>query len=424
MKRFFASLVLTGLALLGSANANAFQHVRGFNLTEIGDWKYDASQNAKTPAQTAVDKLYDLGVRHIILNPRATMSDPRGTEVSPVTPASDRAPERQRYLRLIQYIKSKGMTVGIRPIFFVVNAQGQPYDEVLPDGSKKRWWHGNIEPADPNKWFDSFLTYLDNYLFIARMGNVDEFTIGAELYSMTVGIEDQWRAFPHGFPGRFLQILKYARQKLPAHTRIMYDINFTDDSSNASGITKSGGELERWRYRLVDLANPPSAAERAIWEGLVEFWKSIDAIGIDMYRSLASREAPVPADYESLVAHLQQTTDRYAEQLDMTLAEIQTVTGVTKPVIFKEVGFKSMQNGFIDPYEYDGSGNPRPLNITHQSAGYEAMFRSFWDAQWPWFAGFNFWDVSIDPARHGATDRGFSPLGKSATENVIRSRFN
>ncbi|MFH1921315.1 MAG: hypothetical protein ABIP48_15730, partial [Planctomycetota bacterium] len=69
-----------------------------------------------------------------------------------------------------------------------------------------------------------------------------------------MGIEDQWREHPHGFPGRWRELLQLARKRLPDGTRIMYDINFTDDSFEAEGIVEVGGELARWKYRLADLA--------------------------------------------------------------------------------------------------------------------------------------------------------------------------
>src|SRR5690606_27532279 len=127
------------------------------------------------------------------------------------------------------------------------------------------------------------------------LNNVAEYTIGAELYSMTVGIEDQWQEYPFGFPGKWLQLLRYTRSKLKPNTRIMYDINFTDDRASTNGeLNALGGELERWRYRLVDLAEPSNPAEREIWQDLVTFWNELDAIGIDIYRSLASKTDRIP----------------------------------------------------------------------------------------------------------------------------------
>lgn len=425
MHKFLKKSAIVMLAVLGIASAAQAQekYIAGFNLTENGgDLIYDASTDPQTPteAQKRVQEAQALGANHIILNVRATMTGGKNTEIQPVTLPADRSKEAQRMVRLVKYIKSLGMTVGIRPIFFVVGPNGEfPYEEVQSDGSKKLWWHGNIQPADPDRWFESFRVYLDQYLLIARVAQVDEFTIGAELYSMTVGIEDQWKENPYGFPGRWLELLRYVRTKLPK-AQLMYDINFTDDSVLNSGISKAGGELERWRYRLVDLANPSDPQQELIWQDLVSFWTELDAIGIDMYRSLGGRHQTYANDFVTLSGQLKQRSDSYANQLDNILTEISIYVGADKKAIFKEVGFRSVENGFIDPFAYAGTG---VYNEVHQAAAFSALLESFWAPQWPWFGGISFWDVPINPINHGNKDTGFSPIGKPLTEEVIKKFF-
>ena len=398
----------------------------GFNLTERTGFVFDANpQGDKTDAQRAVDEIKRLGGEHVLLNVTATMVTGRGNEIIPSTPPAERANERIRMVRLMNYIHSQNMTVGIRPILFVVGPQGEfPYYEFLRDaeGTDRAflWWHGNIQPSDPNRWFASLATYLDLYINIARRGRADEFTIGAELYSMTVGIEDQWKEHPYGFPAQWLNLLRDVKRKLPS-ARIMYDINFTDASNLESGFQKSGGELERWRYRLVDLANPSDPEEFEVWQNLVLFWQELDAVGIDMYRSLASRNQEFPEDFEELVQLLKQRADVFASQLDTTWDEISWITQTEKQFIFKEIGYRSEELGFIDPFEY--ARDTGELNLMHQAAAFEAIFRAFWDVGWPWMGGIFFWDVPIDPRLSGPEDKGFSPIGKLLTEQTIQSRF-
>lgn len=415
-------LVLTVLSLFIFKNTALASYVAGFNLTEADGFLYDANPAGapKTLAQEAVDKAKALGSNHIILNVRATMKGPYSSEITPVTAPAERSKEALRMARLIKYIQSQGMTVGLRPIFFVIGPNGEfPYSEKQADGSTKVWWHGNIQPRDPNRWFESFRVYMDVYITVAKLAKVDEFTIGAELYSMTVGIEDQWKEYPYGFPGRWLELLRYVRAKLP-NTRLMYDINFTDDSVNAGGLSASGGEFERWRYRLVDLANPSNPEEKKIWEDLVSFWSELDAVGLDIYRSLASKNQDLPEDYASLVATLKTRADSYATQLDTGLTQIEFTLNRPQGVIIKEIGFRSVDRGFIDPFAYAGTGN---VNVVHQAAAYQAVFASFWEPQWPWFKGINFWDIAVDPGKTGRADVGFSPVGKKETEDVVRDHF-
>lgn len=418
MKHVF-SLVLTAALWGGIAEA---KYVAGFNLTETDGFLYDAAVASapKTLAQKAVDEAQRLGSNHIILNVRATMAGPFSSELIPVTPPAERSKEAIRMARLIRYIQSKNMTVGLRPIFFVVGPNGEfPYFEKQPDGTVKTWWHGNIQPRDPNRWFESFRVYLDMYITVARMAKADEFTIGAELYSMTVGVEDQWKEHPYGFPGRWLELLRYTRSKLPT-ARLMYDINFTDDAVNTGGLTASGGEFERWRYRLVELANPSNPQEAQIWNDLTSFWKELDSIGFDIYRSLASHNQVLPTDYAELTNVLKNRADSYATQLDTGLMEIEFTLNHHKKAIIKEIGFRSVDRGFIDPFSYAGSGT---LNLQHQSAAYDAILQAFWKPQWPWFGGINFWDIAVDESKKGIEDTGFSPLGKPMTEEVVQSYY-
>jgi hypothetical protein len=251
-------LFLLLVPLWGEAHTQGY--VRGFNIIESGSFLFDASVDKKTEAQVSVDKAKGLGANHIIINLKATMTGPHSNEVIPSTPPAERNNEKQRLARLIRYIRSQGMTIGLRPIFFVVGPNGEfPYSEVQSDGTVKIWWHGNIQPADPNRWFESFKVYLDLYLPLAGILKVEEFTLAAELYSMTVGIEDQWKEFPFGFPGRWLQLLRYVRSKLP-NSRLMYDINFTDDKVSSDGLGPRVGSLS-----VGDTALLIWPDERTLW---------------------------------------------------------------------------------------------------------------------------------------------------------------
>jgi hypothetical protein len=124
---------------------------------------------------------------------------------------------------------------------------------------------------------------------------------------------------------------------------------------------------------------------------------------------------------DSLTNALRDTSDRYASQLDNVFVEIESVVGKPKTVIFKEVGFRSITKGFVNPFEYVSSeGEPNPA---HQAAAYRAFFKSFQEANFPWYKGVIFWDVSVNPLTQGPRDQGFTPLGKSETEKEIREAF-
>jgi hypothetical protein len=440
MKKTLAALLVTFCVFAHGVD----DRVKGFSLTET--WKYrtpsskfdptradeadqyqavvvdqyDAVDDAslpKTPAQQRVDSLFDIGVRRINLSPQAFMIDPKESTLRPNTRAgSPRRQERARYTRLIKYINSKGMTVGIRPIFFVLSKDGNPDFVEMINGKPFHWWHGNIQPADPNTWFESFRSYLKEYYSLASLPGVEEFTIGAELYSMTVGVEDQWKANPYGFPAEWVKVLAEARSAMPKHVKIMYDINFTDERVDAGTLSDFGGEFARWSYRLTGIRNPDPK--------LVEFWKGLDRVGIDMYRSLATEAQgrALPAHQDDIIKMLRTKTDLYAQQIDQTLEKIATTLGTDmKEVVLKEIGYASRNLGFIDPFDYPKA--TAALNIAHQAAAYEAIFQAFWKNDLDWMKGIVFWDASVNGGLHGPGNNGFSVIGKPDTEKVIKSHW-
>jgi len=402
-------ILFLAAVFMAGATANALE-VRSFSLTEIGQFKYDARfEEGKTDAQLAVDYMIDvMGVNHIVLTPEANMTSHTASNIIPKTPSRERNDEFTRYLRLIDYIHEKGATVGIRPITLLSSSQGG-------------YWHGNIQPENPAKWFGSLLVYLQQYAVIAEEanlewpGSVTEFTVGAELYSMTVGLEDQWPEHPFGFPREWTGIVREMRSIVGSQVRIMYDINYTDATENSDGTGPSGGELLRWYDRLVRFRPQPGEPTEA-WDNLKEFWLSLDAIGIDIYRSLMPRNEQTPVGYDKLVDRLSQTVEQFASDIEFKLRRINRAVGEDRKIVIKEIGYKSCRRCFIDPFTYD---DPRvEVNLEHQNAAFQSVFNGFVLPGYDWLLGISFWDVSVDPSRSGSNDAGFSPVRKPVAKII------
>jgi len=391
--------------------------VKGFTLTEIGGNKYDAIINGstKTAAQMIIDRLYTNGVRHIVLTPRALMFNPRGSQVIPMTPEFERADEKARYLRLMQYIHGMGMTVGLRPILFVVDENlNTPLIEVLPDGTEKVWWHGNIQPVDANAWFDNFEAYMKMYAQIGNEGLAEEFTIGAELHSMTVGNDEGGTFSFKGYPSHWYNMAVRMKNFLRPGTRMMYDVNYTDEAVPASPTNFEGGELAK--FYTVALLYKGSNDPR--WMAFGNFLKTLDMVGIDMYRSLANNEQEIPTDYQALVDMLKVAVENYATEIEGYLDFMSGAVQKDLRFTIKEVGYRSVDKSFIDPFTYAGTGT---FNADHQAAAYEALLSVF--EKHERYDGVVFWDASVDLDRHGPFDLGFSPLGKEVTESVLKKYF-
>lgn len=448
---FFLTSLLWGQ--VQAADKDSF--VRGMSLNEEAphyydaNWDYDNNKSTgeKTDAQKQVDKLYELGVRQINLHPIAKMYDPDGNSIVLKTKDGDLDAEEQRYLRFMSYVRSKGMKVGIRPILFVVKREKddsgewvdtkknyytevESVDPATGETKKTRVhrWHGNIRPSDPDEWFRQLRNYHDQYISIAIDGGASEYTIGAELYSMTVGMEKWWPEHPHGFPGKWLQFQNYVNDQLnngkpvgEREVRLMYDINLTNDSFTDESGEHVGGELARWRYRLEG-SRQANYQDNEIWQNLRDFWLGLDAIGIDMYSSLTPDASKVPSDYDALVAQLTKGASQFVKILRSALKSITRKVGREQKVIIKEIGFKSVSNGFINPFSWDdGKGAP---SAAHQAAAFEAIYKAWWESPQKWFGGIYWWEGYVDPKRSGPEDKGFSPVGKPETEAVLKKYFS
>lgn len=380
-------------------------------MNETMDHYYDARLDAKRPkdkteAQQAVDFIKSLGANHIILNARGYMTGPHQNDVFRRTHGITDEEEKQRFTRLITYIHQQGMSVGIRPIFLLVDNNGNPVQEVLPNGKTKTWWHGVIQPYNPAAWMESYRKFLMLYADIARRSGVEEFTIGAELQSMTVG-DPEWKASPYGHAERWASLVEDLRTHLPGKCRVMYDINYTDDSGPGG---KRGGELEVWVSRIISGS-----------KSISKLWKTYDAIGIDVYRSLGkSLGSNTPSDYTALYEALFKDANNHAYQLKQGLTKINAKLKGNTPVYIKEIGYRSTTQGFIDPYEFDDP-SLKP-NIMHQAAAFKAFFKGYWNSQF--LSGVALWDVAVDPRRSGSRDPGFALRGKDLTNEVIQHYFS
>jgi hypothetical protein len=385
----------------------------GMNITEMGyDTRYmTLPAPLKSKAQIAIDEAVNLGMKHVVLNVRAHMIGPRSSDIRFVF--NDKNEEIEGLKDLIAYAHQQKLTVGLRPILLVLGPNREfPYTE-----NGHLWWHGNIKPDNPDTWFVAFqnfvLFYADNLAL-----DIEEFTIGAEMQSMTVGMGSNDNAYLIGQPEKWLQLLRSIRQ-INSKIKITYDINFPE---TLVPLTNNiGGEFERWRHLIVDLENSPSAEIQRKRTSIIQLWKEFDFIGLDFYRYLSNTTLNIPTDFNVLTEKLTSTALGHATQIDNALSEIEFITSTPKKLVIKEIGYRSVKGCFVNPASYSSSGGT--LNIDHQAASYKAIANAFIAPSWPWFKGIYLWDISTDPKLKGPKDIGFSPLGKPKTLEIIKKDF-
>ena len=410
-------LIKVIIAILLTSLASAASPVTlGFNITDMGgEFSYFPLENhQKTPAHVALDQIKNLGFSHAVLNIRAHMHGPRTADIVLVTASADEQKELQGLSELIAYGHSLGMTIGLRPIVLVLGPKGEfPYQE-----GDHLWWHGNINPNDRTKWFDAFEKFVLHYAEGLRSSGLDEFTIGAEMQSMMVGMGSGDSAYLMGQPERWLSLFKKIKAIHP-QANVTYDINFPE---TLVPLTNNiGGEFERWRHLIVDLQNTRDSNLQLKRQALISLWTQMDFVGLDFYRYLSKSSQNLPKDFDTLVARLTPTVLSHATQIDNALADISLIIGTDKQLAIIEIGYRSVNYCFINPASYSDSGGN--LNIMHQAASYKAIANGFLKPQWPWLRGIYFWDISVNPELNGPTDAGFSPLGKNQTLQVIEDDY-
>jgi len=216
-------------------------------------------------------------------------------------------------------------------------------------------WRGEIFPANIEAWFENYQGRVLHYIKLAESLGVELFCLGTELRSLSgKAFRDYW-------------------ERLISAVR------------------------EIFTGPLVYAAN---------WDEFqtVSFWDLLDYVGIDAYFPLSYTKTP--SVEELLLAWVP------------WISLIETWQGeVGKPVIFAEVGYRSIDYAAREPWNWtiEGSYNPQA-----QANCYDAVFRAFWRR--PWFAGLFFWNWQTNPAAGGSGDLGYTPQNKPAQE-ILRKFF-
>jgi hypothetical protein len=133
----------------------------------------------------------------------------------------------------------------------------------------------------------------------------------------------------------------------------------------------------------------------------IEWWDSLDYVGIDAYFPLSF------FDDDPTVEELKSAWTNHANMIE------EWVSTVNKPVIFTEIGYRSGDGTNMAPSNY---WTDMPVDLKEQNNCYEAAFQVLWDRSW--FYGFYWWTWIHDPTKGGANDSGHTPQNKPAQETI------
>ncbi len=214
-------------------------------------------------------------------------------------------------------------------------------------------WRGQIEPTDWSAWFESYRDFINHYAVLAQANGIEQLCIGCEL-ERTVSHLSEWR-----------EVIRQVK--------------------------------ERYTCPITYAAN---------WDSYdkVGFWDALKYAGVDACFPLTDKNNPSMSD-------LMAAWNKWAGSLTIWQ---QTIN---RPVIFTEIGYRSMDGANKAPWEWTGTGT---VDMQEQADCYEAAFQVFHDK--PWFYGMYWWNWDADPDQGGTADINYTPHNKPA-EGVLKGWY-
>jgi|KBSSwiStaDraftv2_1062776.scaffolds.fasta_scaffold01894_9 hypothetical protein len=222
------------------------------------------------------------------------------------------------------------------------------------------YWRGQIAPTDVNAWFTSYDGFIVHFAQLAEANGVEMLCIGTELASMSgSSYLTNWTNTIRQIRNAFSGPLVYA----------------------ANAASTNGDEYTS-----------------------VSFWNQLDVIGLDAYFSLTNHARPTLRELISAWS-----SNKNGENIVAALENF-AAAHPNQPVIFTEIGYRSVAGGNINPWDWN---NPalNQADTTEQRDCYEAMYE-VWSQQSA-IKG-NFWWAWPVPAPNVSTDTDYSTWKKPA----------
>ncbi len=241
-----------------------------------------------------------------------------------------------RKLRIaIRLAHKHGLAVTLRPLLDEEN--------LAPEH-----WRGNIQPENPEQWFSSYTELMVSYAKLAEDTDVEVFSVGAEFTSLQ-GETAAWR----NLIGRIRDVFS---------GEVTYSANWD-------------------AYREV------------------QFWNSVDFIGIDTLFPLEPTQVPPSS------SHIARSWQEHLSQIRRWASTVE------KPVVSTEIGTPSQKKSYLHPWKQSAEA---PLSLRDQRVYYEGSCEALHSA----LGGMYWLAANIWMPEH--PDRGYSPLGKPAEREILQ----
>ena len=322
----------------------------GGNLT--GYWHDSFEQ---PDAFDQLDYIKSLGMNAVAIVTTWYQDEMTSNEITPRYEAG--TPTKDSLRSIIEYAHSKGLTVMLKP-------HVDPLWGWDPSDQENGRWRGVIEPADSNSWFDSYEAFIVEQAELAEEVGVQLLSIGTEYPSMTAtpSYRARWGEIVNSIQAVYSGDLVYT-----AHEYEVFGGHYELKDSEGDTI-----------YGPQNFSALPST-----------FWSMFDYAGTTVYYDLSRDITPgIP----SLVASWQES-DLRPEHLRQLVQNFETwQAGHGKPVIFSEIGYRSIDCATWHPFVASGPNDidcSTNYNGLGQYNAYEAALQ-VWNNR-AWLKGMFWW---------------------------------
>ncbi|PHN07138.1 hypothetical protein CRP01_07880 [Flavilitoribacter nigricans DSM 23189 = NBRC 102662] len=219
-------------------------------------------------------------------------------------------------------------------------------------------WPGDVNMQSEAEWtafFDYYHRWIRHYALMAEMRKFDAFCLGVEFSKATLSHPEAWRELIRKIRGLYSGPLTYAAN---------------------------------WGEEFEQLA----------------FWNELDFIGLNCYYPLSKDDQPSKNELRRNFSDILEKAEKVSRKFN-------------KPLVFTEVGFRSVAHTWKNPHaEADG----RPYDPECQRVCYEVLFEGIEDKKWVNGLFIWKWPSYLDYQERNPVS--FTPSGKPA-ELVVQQWF-
>ena len=220
-------------------------------------------------------------------------------------------------------------------------------------------WRSDIEmetEQDWKRWFGNYNQIILKYAELAEELKFEQFCIGTELETTVHKKPEQWKALIQAVKAIYSGKLTYAA-------------NWNKE------------------YKTVP------------------FWEELDYIGIQAYFPLSETNNPT-------LLELERFWRKHSKEMELISAKFN------KPILFTELGYKSIQGTAKKPWEWNGVNNMHlKISKNEQLLCYQAFFNTIWKESW--FHGIHIWEWQGYGESDG-NNTNFTIEGKPALNLIAR----